>query len=114
MFSLPSCSLYISSPCPSLLPHSFPHDALPICADVPGVQHRVTPGRLAARGHVGRAAQVQPVGGRDGAVGDRKSTRLNSSHLGISYAVFCLKKKTETVLNRERCPDETRTSVVNW
>src|SRR5262245_65272435 len=28
-----------------------------------------------------------------GAVRDRKSTRLNSSHLGISYAVFCLKKK---------------------
>src|SRR5205814_10698658 len=27
------------------------------------------------------------------AIGDRKSTRLNSSHLGISYAVFCLKKK---------------------
>src|SRR5262245_63255579 len=26
-------------------------------------------------------------------VSDRKSTRLNSSHLGISYAVFCLKKK---------------------
>src|SRR5205814_9541852 len=30
--------------------------------------------------------------GRDGRR-DRKSTRLNSSHLGISYAVFCLKKK---------------------
>src|SRR5262245_64369770 len=30
---------------------------------------------------------------------DRKSTRLNSSHLGISYAVFCLKKKNN---NRER------------
>src|SRR5437899_620424 len=29
------------------------------------------------------------------AVRDRKSTRLNSSHLGISYAVFCLKKKTQ-------------------
>src|SRR5438045_7323930 len=28
-----------------------------------------------------------------GYVGDRKSTRLNSSHLGISYAVFCFKKK---------------------
>src|SRR5690625_6962733 len=27
--------------------------------------------------------------------GDRKSTRLNSSHVAISYAVFCLKKKTE-------------------
>src|SRR5205814_4565923 len=31
--------------------------------------------------------------GRSLALGDRKSTRLNSSHLGISYAVFCLKKK---------------------
>src|SRR5256885_12584704 len=29
--------------------------------------------------------------------GDRKSTRLNSSHLVISYAVFCLKKKTTPV-----------------
>src|SRR5258705_5560367 len=29
---------------------------------------------------------------------DRKSTRLNSSHLGISYAVFCLKKKMNTSL----------------
>src|SRR5437899_6551375 len=28
---------------------------------------------------------------------DRKSTRLNSSHLGISYAVFCLKKKNKKV-----------------
>src|SRR5205814_10398142 len=34
---------------------------------------------------------VEPV--LDLAVLDRKSTRLNSSHLGISYAVFCLKKK---------------------
>src|SRR3712207_6911060 len=30
------------------------------------------------------------------AVRDRKSTRLNSSHANISYAVFCLKKKTNT------------------
>src|SRR3989454_7808104 len=29
--------------------------------------------------------------------GDRKSTRLNSSHLVISYAVFCLKKKKDTI-----------------
>src|SRR5947199_1611355 len=28
---------------------------------------------------------------------DRKSTRLNSSHLGISYAVFCLKKKIQNM-----------------
>src|SRR5207245_11088070 len=35
-----------------------------------------------------------PVGGVITAVSDRKSTRLNSSHGSISYAVFCLKKKT--------------------
>src|SRR5437899_7415394 len=33
---------------------------------------------------------------------DRKSTRLNSSHLGISYAVFCLKKKTTVVTRHPR------------
>src|SRR3712207_7789486 len=31
--------------------------------------------------------------------GDRKSTRLNSSHANISYAVFCLKKKNKTTCN---------------
>src|SRR5256885_12986501 len=31
---------------------------------------------------------------------DRKSTRLNSSHLVISYAVFCLKKKKDNIVNR--------------
>src|SRR5690242_21482407 len=34
---------------------------------------------------------------------DRKSTRLNSSHMSISYAVFCLKKKTEQRENMCRC-----------
>src|SRR2546426_7326471 len=33
---------------------------------------------------------------QDDVAGDRKSTRLNSSHLVISYAVFCLKKKKAT------------------
>src|SRR3712207_8190289 len=33
-------------------------------------------------------------GGQAPLLGDRKSTRLNSSHANISYAVFCLKKKT--------------------
>src|SRR3989442_2968795 len=33
-------------------------------------------------------------------VGDRKSTRLNSSHVRISYAVFCLKKKMSTSTRR--------------
>src|SRR5690606_41400603 len=34
-------------------------------------------------------------------VADRKSTRLNSSHVKISYAVFCLKKKTKTKTNQD-------------
>src|SRR5690242_21578170 len=33
---------------------------------------------------------------------DRKSTRLNSSHMSISYAVFCLKKKKQTILVRAK------------
>src|SRR6266581_8367150 len=37
----------------------------------------------------------QPEPDHDGVGRDRKSTRLNSSHPSISYAVFCLKKKTK-------------------
>src|SRR4051812_50005703 len=37
---------------------------------------------------------------RSGASRDRKSTRLNSSHMSISYAVFCLKKKKKQNKNR--------------
>src|SRR5256885_12109564 len=44
-----------------------------------------------------READVQSAAGA--AMADRKSTRLNSSHLVISYAVFCLKKKKQ--LKRE-------------
>src|SRR5690606_41015183 len=49
-------------------------------------------------GHTGPVADPgqrhRERGGAE-AVGDRKSTRLNSSHVKISYAVFCLKKKKE-------------------
>src|SRR3989475_13306487 len=44
----------------------------------------------ALRGCLGRLAADRPLGV------DRKSTRLNSSHSQISYAVFCLKKKKKT------------------
>src|SRR5258705_9035279 len=51
--------------------------------------------------HVARIAALAGGAARSDGVlpartGDRKSTRLNSSHLGISYAVFCLKKKKIT------------------
>src|SRR5690242_21574977 len=47
--------------------------------------------------------------------GDRKSTRLNSSHMSISYAVFCLKKKKkkkETRATRKTKKDKGRTISV--
>src|SRR3712207_8873023 len=83
------------------------HDALPIClAKFDGNRQRVL-----------RIREFQQIAGRAGRAGydtvgyvvvqapehvienerlvakDRKSTRLNSSHANISYAVFCLKKK---------------------
>src|ERR1022692_5087511 len=39
---------------------------------------------------------------------DRKSTRLNSSHLVISYAVFCLKKKNKNLINTDRTSNGRR------
>src|SRR5262245_64707992 len=39
---------------------------------------------------------------------DRKSTRLNSSHLGISYAVFCLKKKKNIKYDRHKIQQHNR------
>src|SRR5688572_15110455 len=54
----------------------------------PGVRTRLTGAAANRRVHRQRA-EVDALG-----VGDRKSTRLNSSHSQISYAVFCLKKKS--------------------
>src|SRR5256885_8456165 len=51
------------------------------------------PTRRGARDSCRASARV-PASARPGR--DRKSTRLNSSHLVISYAVFCLKKKKKT------------------
>src|SRR3712207_7751526 len=55
----------------------------------------------AAAGHPAGGAGHLPghgaVGLQPGRPGDRKSTRLNSSHANISYAVFCLKKKKQFI-----------------
>src|SRR5690625_7124651 len=42
------------------------------------------------------AFYVMVVAAAEVVIGDRKSTRLNSSHVAISYAVFCLKKKKQS------------------
>src|SRR5256884_4962681 len=59
---------------------------------------RSAPPSLPLRAH-GHAAAVRVACLRP-ARGDRKSTRLNSSHGYISYAVFCLKKKKQLVIHR--------------
>src|SRR5690625_6122087 len=73
---------------------------------VGGAQHRLPVGATldvadvvgAALGGSGASARVVRHRGGDGDLvpggEDRKSTRLNSSHVAISYAVFCLKKKS--------------------
>src|SRR5690242_21389569 len=48
------------------------------------------------------AIRIQPYLSRE----DRKSTRLNSSHMSISYAVFCLKKKITTPQQSPQVHDE--------
>src|SRR5256885_7922334 len=53
------------------------------CMNTPGVGERRLLS-IAGQGHLRRVLKI-----------DRKSTRLNSSHLVISYAVFCLKKKKQ-------------------
>src|SRR5947207_8512173 len=49
-----------------------------------------------------QAAPQAPLSEGAKAAGDRKSTRLNSSHTVISYAVFCLKKKKKTERETEQ------------
>src|SRR3712207_7421537 len=85
------------------------HDALPILADHAHARAVERRQQLVADGAVvldegeelhalrppreARRARVAVVG-----VADRKSTRLNSSHANISYAVFCLKKKKKKTI----------------
>src|SRR5256885_2967359 len=74
------------------------HDALPIseiCAEVIAEAETTHPDRSLIF-----EADPDMRGVWDGERLDRKSTRLNSSHLVISYAVFCLKKKKTTFLRQ--------------
>src|SRR5207245_11795184 len=111
LFSLPPL-LCLDSPTPELYTLSL-HDALPIssCAGLCGGRTRSKsngfPGeRNRAVGDRPREATtascLSPPPSSSSTLRDRKSTRLNSSHGSISYAVFCLKKKiikTEIVLH---------------
>src|SRR3712207_7394967 len=79
------------------------HDALPILGrerSVVGVGSRLDELDEDASGVLG-VHEVHPAARRASLrdVVDRKSTRLNSSHANISYAVFCLKKKKKHINN---------------
>src|SRR5438874_6343137 len=80
-----SCFFFNSTPTTEIYTLSL-HDALPILKD---------PRLIADQVEQARKRGVDPtlVESLDAARRDRKSTRLNSSHVEISYAVFCLKKK---------------------
>src|SRR5439155_24363258 len=80
--------------------HSYPTRRSSDLRATPG--HRHAAGRSAVRCGRDRRGSVRPATAvsrrsamppRTAERPDRKSTRLNSSHVGISYAVFCLKKK---------------------
>src|SRR5207249_9794307 len=86
------------------------HDALPISPErlhCCGPMRMTTPLRASPEGQPSSVASSdltadpfcseRRAGPRGGAKRDRKSTRLNSSHVSISYAVFCLKKKNSRV-----------------
>src|SRR5256885_9783046 len=78
---------------------------------MPGRSNRPWPGWKSCAGRRSRWWQSR------GTTTDRKSTRLNSSHLVISYAVFCLKKKNfnnealPVLLHAEETPWETTPAV---
>src|SRR3989454_5316840 len=81
--------------CGPASPNDLGHRAEPVFRTLPIAKiSRAQHGETVVREHwmlrkiPGRGQAHEPLRGRD-----RKSTRLNSSHLVISYAVFCLKKK---------------------
>src|SRR5699024_12179856 len=101
---------FLSSPLPPQSHTLSLHDALPIFGE-PGTDRGTHFLGVLRGGHLAGADRPDRLVGDHGAgsvlggdacvgtvhlgEGDRKSTRLNSSHVSISYAVFCLKKKNE-------------------
>src|SRR5699024_12736279 len=94
-----NCLLYIHSHTLETYSLSL-HDALPIYKSFAGRDPQCKQCGSSGKRHGDPAFKESKKHGRrdpgnlgKGKEGDRKSTRLNSSHVSISYAVFCLKKK---------------------
>src|SRR5690606_41983103 len=95
--TLPSVS--VSPPAPPQLYTLSLHDALPISSGPRPLRDATSPQRGASRQR--GADRRSRAGDLLVHAEDRKSTRLNSSHVKISYAVFCLKKKKNGTASRE-------------
>src|SRR5690606_40266134 len=106
LFLLPSAFLFFvfNDPAPTEIYTLSLHDALPIWPDARrGVERS---GRSRVRVRLQRSLAGFGTGLEPG---DRKSTRLNSSHVKISYAVFCLKKKKK-IKNKKKIKTERWTT----
>src|SRR5690349_23941771 len=101
----------LDSPAPQIYP--FPYTTLFRSPPVPGPIAPAAPSARRAPAPARRAPRAPAAGARDarragaGARRDRKSTRLNSSHVEISYAVFCLKKKKTTQSDSQQTRKQT-------
>src|SRR5436305_4020907 len=80
---------FFTDPAPTEIYTLSLHDALPIYCS-----------RFGDTSDVDKAVRARKSNLHRRELGDRKSTRLNSSHVRISYAVFCLKKKKKNVANQ--------------
>src|SRR5439155_19724184 len=97
---------FTTPPPPQLYTLSL-HDALPISArhGSPSPRRRAST-MWRCSGGSGAPAEYRaiPLSANPYSCRDRKSTRLNSSHVAISYAVFCLKKKRKDERRWTCCP----------
>src|SRR5947209_14162691 len=103
MSTLRTAHFFLTSPAPTEIYTLSLHDALPIYRlaryraaglDLPIISPRPA-------GPDPRASVLDTIRAL-APTGDRKSTRLNSSHANISYAVFCLKKKKRSTSHHPR------------
>src|SRR5256885_11270280 len=88
----------------------FPSTPLSRSATADGTQAGAQQAHDGARSALACTCNCACTAAEDAA--DRKSTRLNSSHLVISYAVFCLKKKKKTKYDRMAAHASTLTSLL--
>src|SRR5438552_13703381 len=105
------CSIFVIKhrPPPHISPLSL-HDALPIYKPNASVE-RTQASLMEKDVFLETLGGDVPWAAISAKTGDRKSTRLNSSHQIISYAVFCLKKKTDSVqdINIGKCNEDSKT-----